>query len=215
MACMETSPEKDETEARFEGHLALAQIIALEYCNIPRALPEEALSEAQMALWRAANAYNPERGEFPAYASRAIRNSLNSLYAKQLKLAEVFPKSLDDAPAWKSTIESSSSTEDVSPKAKITDSKQDVRKSVQWEETSNILAIVLKHLNLRERVVIEAIRSGYSYSEIGTKLKVSKQTAHKIATGALQKIRANLSSLGYTGIDSVGLLKGFKSQSMG
>jgi len=168
MVLMEVSAQKDETEARFEGHMALAQVIALEYFNIPRALPEEALSEAQLALWRAANAYNPERGEFPAYASRAIRNALNTLYAKQLKMAEIFPQSLDESPKWVAVGLSNGSTFDASPKSRLKDQQQDVRKSAQWEETSTILTQVLERLNLRERVVIDAIRSGHSFSEIGS-----------------------------------------------
>jgi len=212
---MEVNPQKKEAEARFEGHLALAQVIALEYFNIPRALPDEALAEAQLALWRAANAYNPERGEFSPYASRAIRNSLNTLYAKQLKMAKVFPQSLDESPKWGNAGLSSGSTFDASPKSKIKDQKQDVRKVVQWEETTTILMQVLERLNLRERVVIDAIRSGHSFAEIGTKLSISKQSAHKIATIALGKLKSYLEEIGYTGLDTEGLLKGNRVKTIG
>ncbi len=204
---MEPTVVAEEATERFEAHLALAQIIALEYLNIPRALPEEALSEAQLALWRASNAFNPERGEFPAYASRAIRNALNTLYAKQLRMAEVFPQSLDDSPNWENVGLPSGSSFDASPNAKLRDQKQDVRKKVQWDETSTILSQVLGLLTLRERVIIDAIRSGHSFSEIGNKLSVSKQTAHKTGTSALAKIRKCLEEIGYTGLDTEGLLQ--------
>jgi RNA polymerase sigma factor (sigma-70 family) len=215
MAYMMLPDEMDKTEARFKDHLALAQVIALEYFNIPRGLPEEALAEAQLALWRAANAYNPERGEFPPYASRAIRNALNTLYAKQLKMAEVFPQSLDDSPNWGCVGLSSSSTVDVSPKSKLRDHKQDVRKKVQWEETSTILSQVLDRLNLRERIVIDAIKSGHSFSEIGLKLSVSKQSAHKIAATALEKVKKYLEEIGFTGLDTAGLLRGESQARLG
>jgi RNA polymerase sigma factor (sigma-70 family) len=204
---MEPPVAQEEATERFEAHLALAQVIALEYFNIPRALPEEALAEAQLALWRASNAYKPERGEFPAYVSKAIRNALNSLYAKQLRMAEVFPQSLDDSPNWANVGLPSGSTFEVSPKAKLRDQKQDVRKKVQWDETSTILSQVLGRLTLRERVIIDAIRSGHSFSEIGEKLSVSKQTAHKAGTSALAKIRTFLEEIGYTGLDTEGLLQ--------
>ena len=130
-------------------------------------------------------------------------------------MAEVFPQSLDESPNWGSVGLSNASTFDVSRKSKLKDQKQDVRKHVQWEETSTILCQVIEHLNLRERVVIDAIKAGHSFSEIGMKLSVSKQTAHKIGTAALEKIRKYLMEVGFKELDTAGLLKGDNSKRVG
>ena len=75
-------------------------MISLEYTNIPGVLSAEALSEAQQALFRASVTCDSERGEFAAYAAKAVRNALDSLYAKHLRIAKIFPESLDDSPNW-------------------------------------------------------------------------------------------------------------------
>ncbi len=53
----------------------------------------------------------------------------------------------------------------------------------------------------------EGIRDGKSYSEIGTSLGISKQAAHKLAGAAITTLRENLASMGFQGIDTLGLLK--------
>jgi DNA-directed RNA polymerase specialized sigma subunit len=76
----------DINEQLFYDHLALAEVVALEYSNIPRTNVDDAVSEAQQALLRAAQSYDPQKGDFTPLAARAIRNALNSFYAKQLRV---------------------------------------------------------------------------------------------------------------------------------
>jgi len=197
------------TESLFENHLSLAQVIALEYLNIPRVSSDESLSEAQQALWRAASAFDPSRGEFAPYAARAIRNALNTLYAKQLRLLSVFPVSLDAAPDW-SGISMDYQESSIGPSFSVPDQGHGVRKKVQLQESTAILDQVMKKLSLREKVVIQAIRAGHSYSEIGEKLSVSKQAAHQLGAKALSKLKSELEVLGFEGLDSEGLLKSRK-----
>jgi len=196
-------------ETLFEEHLPLAQVIALEYLNIPRVTSDESLSEAHQALWRASTAFNSSRGEFTPYAARAIRNALNTLYAKQLKLLSIFPFSLDDAPDWSGgTIgHQESSGEHIFV---VPDQAHGVRKNVQLQESSAILEKVMKKLSVREQVVVRAIREGHSFSEIGEKLLISKQAAHQVGTKALIKLRAELEKLGFQGLDTEGFLKSKK-----
>ncbi len=189
----------------FSQHLGLAEVISLEYTNIPGALPSEALSEAHQALFRASEAFDPARGEFSHYAARAVRNSLNSFYAKSLRLAKIFPKSLDDAPDWNHRIPDESAPSSYG--SGIGDSGQNVLVEVRRRESTSILDEILNHLSPRERIVVEGMRSGQSLSEIGEGMGISKQAAHKISTTALQKLRDRLSFLGYQGLDSKGLLK--------
>jgi hypothetical protein len=52
-----------------EDHLSLAEVIALEYANIPRCDLSEAISEAYQAVDRALNAYDPQKGDFTPFAA--------------------------------------------------------------------------------------------------------------------------------------------------
>jgi RNA polymerase sigma factor (sigma-70 family) len=185
-----------------EQHLGLAQVLAFDYANIPGVTLGEAASEAHGALIKASAGFDSAKGEFAPYAARAIRNSLNTLYAKQLRMARIFPRSLDDPPLG-ANVDQPSSSSGVEP----ADSRQDVRKSVKRRETQSVLADVLRHLSPREQIVIEQLRLGHSLSEIGTKLGISKQAVHKVSSPALAKVRAALEASGYSGLDSQGFLR--------
>jgi RNA polymerase sigma factor (sigma-70 family) len=187
-----------------EQHLGLAQVIALDYLNIPGASLDEAVSEARMALIRASEGFDPRKGEFAPYAARAVRNRLNSLYAKQLKMARLFPKSLDDPPTTNGT-EAREST--FNRKSAVQDSRQDVRKEVSQRESNSVLRNILRTLSPREQLVVEQMRLGKSLAEIGETLGVSKQAIHKIAAPALEKLRHKLIATGFEGLDSKGFLK--------
>ena len=196
---------KAAAEELFSNHAGLAQVISLEYTNIPMAQPTEIFAEAQQALFRAAQGFDPARGEFGPYAARAIRNALNTLYAKQLRFAKVFPKSLDEPPNW-AKFDPLESASDVAP-AESQDSKQDVLTQVRRRETGSIIEEVLRILSPRERIVVDGIRLGQSLSEIGKALGVSKQAAHKVSTAAIAKLHSQFARLGYQGVDSKGFLK--------
>ena len=196
---------KASAEELFSNHAGLAQVISLEYTNIPMAQPTEIFAEAQQALFRAAQGFDPARGEFGPYAARAIRNALNTLYAKQLRFAKVFPKSLDEPPNW-AKFDPLESASDVAP-AESQDSKQDVLTQVRRRETGSIIEEVLRILSPRERIVVDGIRLGQSLSEIGKALGVSKQAAHKVSTAAIAKLHSQFARLGYQGVDSKGFLK--------
>jgi RNA polymerase sigma factor (sigma-70 family) len=196
-------------EALFENHLSLAQVIALEYINIPSATSDESLSEAHQALWRASSAYDPSRGDFSPYAARAIRNALNSFYAKQLKLLSIFPVSLDGIPDW-AGISPGGQECTREPGFVIPDQGSGVRKMVQLQESNSILDQVMAKLTLREKVAVQAIREGHSFSEIGEKLSISKQAAHQLSTKALSKLKDELEAIGFTGLDTEGFLKSRK-----
>jgi RNA polymerase sigma factor (sigma-70 family) len=189
----------------FNDHLGLAKVIALEYTNIPGVTAEEAVSEAHQALLRASNGFEPTKGEFTSYAARSIRNALNSLYAKHLRFARIFPRSLDEPPDWSASRDTRSSAGGLL--GKIRDSKQDVESEISRRETARILSDLLNVLSPRERIVITALGQGKSLAEIGKKMGISKQAVHKISGPALAKLKDKLSGLGYRGLDSKGFLK--------
>jgi RNA polymerase sigma factor (sigma-70 family) len=187
-----------------EEHLFLAELIAFDYANIPGCQWDEARSEANVALIRAANAYDPIKGEFVAFASRVIRNALNSLYAKQLRLLKIFPKSVDD-PIVRPLSENYPPAISADGGFSI-ESAQDVRKDVRQRETSTVIDSLMNLLSPRERVIVGALKAGSSYAEIGDSLGISKQAAHKSAKSGLAKLRTGLDRLGYRGIASDGQL---------
>jgi RNA polymerase sigma factor (sigma-70 family) len=188
-----------------EDNLPLAEVIALEYANIPGGSVDDARSEARMALMRAADAYDSEKGEFIHFASRVMRNALNSLYAKQLRYARVFPKSLEDPVDW-SKINAGTGTDGSSDQLQPSDPKQDVLKEVRRQETLAALGAVLNLLSPRERLLLDALRNGSSYAEIGENLGVTKQAAHKAVKSGLAKLREGLARMGYRGLASDGHL---------
>jgi RNA polymerase sigma factor (sigma-70 family) len=194
-----------------EDHIFFAELIALDYANIPGCQWDEAKSEAYMGLIRASEAYDPQKGEFTAFASKVIRNALNSLYAKQLRILKIFPKSLDEPIVrWKSVDHSISS--DCDTLHSISPGTEDVRKEIRENEASVAIESVMNLLSPRERIAVEALRIGKSYPEIGGMLGISKQAAHKSARSGLDKLRAGLARLGYQGIASDGFLDSRKKE---
>jgi RNA polymerase sigma factor (sigma-70 family) len=188
-----------------EEHIFLAEVIAFDYANIPGCRWEDARSEASIALIRAAEAYDPAKGEFVSFSSRVIRNALNSLYAKQLRLLKIFPQSID-APIQFTAVKNRGHPALSTDGDFMVETGEDPRKAVRLRETSNVIETLMNLLSPRERVVVEALKTGRSYAEIGDSLGISKQAAHKSAKSGLGKLRAGLDRLGFQGIASDGLL---------
>ena len=181
-----------------EQNLGLARMIAYEYANIPGASMDEVVAEAGAALAAAARAFDPDKGQFTAYAGRAIRNALNSFFTRQLRYLKVHELTLDAA--------ATTSTSVAGPKDHP-DPGVDVVLAARAAESRRILEEVLAQLPSRSRLIVLGIREGKSYSEIGKELGISKQAAHKVAHAALQGLREKLEARGLSGIDSKGFLK--------
>jgi RNA polymerase sigma factor (sigma-70 family) len=188
-----------------EEYLFLAELIALDYANIPGCQLDEAKSEAKMGLVRAADAFDPNKGEFTPFASRVIRNALNSLYAKQLRMLKIFPKSLDE-PILRTNPELDSFSSESGDLQSISAGRDDVRKEIRKNEASAIMESIMNLLTPRERMAVEALRIGKNYPEIGETMGITKQAAHKSVRSGLDKLRAGLQRLGYEGVASDGLL---------
>lgn len=188
-----------------EDNLFLAELIALEYSNIPGCQGDDALSEANLGLIKAAEAYDPEKGEFTPFASRVIRNALNSLYAKQMRLFNHSPIAFhDDLTRSSQNYEFSSSFDCL--ERSILHEKVDAMREIREKEAAHVLSSVMKLLSPRERIAIKALRIGKNYPEIGESIGISKQAAHKLVRTGLDKLRDGLIKLGYNGIASDGLL---------
>ena len=188
------------TDDLVEQHLGLARMIAYEYANIPGASMDEVIAEAEAALAAAGRAFDPEKGQFTAYAGRAIRNALNSLFTRQLRYVKVHDFSLGADPTTSDSTNSSARKDHADPGA-------DVLVVARAEESRRILEEVLAELAPRSRLIVARIREGKSYSDIGVELNVSKQAVHKVGYAALQSLREKLEARGFSGIDSKGFLK--------
>jgi DNA-directed RNA polymerase specialized sigma24 family protein len=70
-----------------------------------------------------------------------------------------------------------------------------------------VLEELLATLTPQVRTIIGYIAQGHSYAEIGERLGISKQAAHKATTTALNDLREQLEARGFKGLDTQGLLK--------
>lgn len=183
-----------------EQHLGLARMIAYEYANIPGATLDEIIAEAQNALAAAGRAFDPAKGQFTAYAGRAIRNALNDYFGKQLRYVKANEFILDD------DANRSASTA-ATPEPRDRDPAADVTLDVRAAESRRILQEVIAELAPRSRQIVAQIWSGKSYAEIGGEIGISKQAVHKVGHAALQSLREKLELRGFGGVDSKGFLK--------
>src|SRR5271166_2164517 len=183
-----------------EQNLALARMIAYEYANIPGASLNEVVAEAESALASAGRGFDPAKGEFTAYAARAIRNTLNTFFAKQLRYVKAHEFILD-----KPTHDSASTAD--AQHALHRDPAADVALDVRAAESRRVLEEVISELPPRSCLIVQRIWEGRSYSEIGAELGISKQAVHKVGHAALQSVREKLEDRGFSGVDSKGFLK--------
>lgn len=181
--------------------LPLAARIAREFGNIPGLPPAEIEMAAQEALVHAASRFDPAKGDFTNYAATAIRNTLRDLYERQLRHHRHHVYDLDFPPTLTST----------SPEARIhqipNSDMPGVDQAAAMSESKNRLEQAMLALPPRLRLVAEGIRDGKSFSEIGTALGVSKQAAHKLAGAAISSLREALAAMGFSSLDTLGLLK--------
>lgn len=181
--------------------LHLAAKIAREFSNIPGLPHAEIDLTAQEALANAARHFDPAKGDFAAYAARAMRNALRDLYERQVRHHRHHVYELD-LPITEST---------TTPEARVQQLEAPdfplANHAAAALESGKRLEIAMVSLSPRLRLVAEGVRDGKSYSEIGSTLGVSKQAAHKLAGAAVAALRDRLEAMGFQGVDTSGFLK--------
>lgn len=188
-------------EERIKELLPLAARIAREFSNIPGLPHAEIEIVAQEALANAARHFDPAKGDFTAYAARAIRNALRDLYERQVRHHRHHIYDLD-LPITESATTPEARVQQVeAPDFPLAD------RAAAALESDKRLEMAMSNLSPRLRQVAEGIRDGKSYSEIGITLGISKQAAHKLAGAAIATLRERLESMGFQGIDTLGFLK--------
>jgi RNA polymerase sigma factor (sigma-70 family) len=187
-------------EARVNEFLPLAAKIAREFGNIPGLPDAEIELTAQEALAHAARLFDPAKGDFAAYAARAMRNALCDLYERQVRHHQHHVYNLD-VPITQSATNPEARVQQVPAR------DRPLADHAAALESGKRLEIAMSTLTPRLRLVAEGIRDGKSYSEIGTALGISKQAAHKLAGAAIATLREKLATMGFQELDTMGLLK--------
>ncbi|MDP3848914.1 MAG: sigma-70 family RNA polymerase sigma factor [Luteolibacter sp.] len=194
-------------EERVNELLPLAAKIAREFSNIPGLPHAEIDLAAQEALANAARHFDPAKGDFTAYAARAMRNALRDLYERQVRHHRHHIYDLD-LPITESATTPEARVQQVeAPDFPLAD------RAAAALESGKRLELAMESLSPRLRLVAEGIRDGKSYSEIGSMLGVSKQAAHKLAGAAVAGLRDRLEAMGFQGVDTLGFLKSCAKES--
>jgi RNA polymerase sigma factor (sigma-70 family) len=191
-------------EPDIEPYLPLARRLAREFSNIPGLGLAEIEITAQEALARAFRQHDASKGEFPPYAAQAIRNALKSLYDKQVRHHRHHNYVLDEvAPAGGDSTQ-------VARVHNVKDcGNPSVPEQVRFNQSKALLDKLMGTLSPRHRAVLEGLRDGRSYSEIGAAMGITKQAVQKIVHSALDALREKLAEHGFRGVDSQGFLESF------
>jgi RNA polymerase sigma factor (sigma-70 family) len=188
-------------EDRIKNLLPLAGKIAREFSNIPGLPHAEIDLAAQEALANAARHFDLTKGDFTAYAARAMRNALRDLYERQVRHHQHHIYDLDLPITESATTRVARVQQLQAIDIPMADH------AAAALESGKRLEMAMQTLSPRLRHVAEGIRAGKSYSEIGASIGISKQAAHKLAGAAITALREKLESMGFQGLDTMGLLK--------
>lgn len=185
---------REEASPLVVENLGLAQTIARSY-RVPGVDAADVEQEAMRALMRAAEGFDPAKGSFAAYAGRAVRNQLNTLYRDGVRDAAREPVSLDAA----------ANEEGESIGSLVPDATQDTVQSVRSNEAKAALKEALSKLGERPRRVIDGMVRGEDYEVIGQALGISRQAAQQLGARALEVLRKRLRQMGVLGVAEGGL----------
>jgi RNA polymerase sigma factor (sigma-70 family) len=193
-------------ELDIDPYLPLALRLAREFSNIPGLSLGEIEITAQEALARALRQHDPSKGEFSPYAAQAIRNALKSLYDQQVRHHRHHRYVLDE------TVRSDGNSTQAPRVQNLKDhGNPSVPQQARFNESKALLDNLLGSLSPRHRTVLEGVRDGRSYSEMGAVMGISKQAVQKIVHSALDALRQKLAERGFQGIDSLGFLESFQA----
>lgn len=173
-------------ETLFNTHLQLAARIGQSF-PIQGLSMEESTHEARIALWQAANAFDPTRGKFEGFASIVIRNHLRNVFGKARR-ASVEATSLD--------VENSSTVEDgaTTEKESIPAAEADPLLEAERADIRTVLRQSLAELTPAQKELLERFAAGESFAEIGREKGVSPAAIRQMALRAAERIRPDLES---------------------
>lgn len=166
------TPEQNALIESLQDPVGLMAYWANQFRNIPRTDHNDRVSEAGVALVKAAQSFDPEKNNnFRTYASGVIKNRLSNMYRN--KLVESRRVTSGSAPAVASDEESESLID-------ITPTPEDI--SIQEEELAQLrekageaLISVMERTSDRDRNILRDYASGMGMREVGNRNGVSPQ----------------------------------------
>ncbi len=150
---------------------------------------DDVLQEARVALWKAANTYQSDRGvSFGSYASTVIRNRLRSLYDAGKRQPQT--TSLDVP-----TMDAATDTR--------TDNVPSPIVRMASESDREVVTAAVAKLPEKPRRILERWLAGDDWRTIGTQEAMSHEGARRIATAAMNTLRADLRKAGVQSVEDV------------
>jgi len=177
----------------FEAHLDLALRIGRSFPLVGHAI-DESEQEARIALWKAANSYDPAKGEFQPFASTVIRNHLRNAYERtkrrSVEVTTLDVPAINQADAdGESLKETSILSSDASPLLEA--QRNDIRK---------ILLNGIATLTPSQQEALALYAEGNNYAEIAREKGVSKAAVRQMVQRAIIQVRPEVISRGVSGI---------------
>jgi len=169
-------------DALFSAHLKLAAKIGNRF-PIPGFSIDEGIQEARIALWKAANEFDPSRGDFEGFASIVIRNHLRNVFDRA-KRTTVEATTLDNIVV--------NETEETSEKENIPSNDADPLLEAERADIRKAIKQSLDALTPPQKELLERFAAGESYADIGREKGVSPAAIRQMALRALGQVRPNL-----------------------
>ena len=187
-------------EQRVEDNLGLAYSIADRYA-VPGMTRDEIRAEAAAALTKAANLFDPARGDFAAFVGATVRNHLNEVYNSELWEATHAGISLNEQIG--NEAESESRLTRVPDNAALPTDQQALIADIRTD-----LNKAISELPEHEQIVVEGILSGKTQDAIAEELGLSPAAISKRKVSLLKNLRTKLEDMGY---DRADILDAFRS----
>jgi RNA polymerase sigma-B factor len=167
----------EERRRLIEAHLPLARRLALRYAG--RGEPTDELTQVgALALIRAVDRCDPSRAELPAYLARCVDGEIRHHLRDHASVVRV-PR---DAPRRSASV--LPIDDELADGAELDD--------VLLERAA--LALAARRLDARERrIVLLVFFCGRTQCEVATELGLSQPQVSRLLSGALEKMRRQLS----------------------
>ncbi len=174
----------------FESRLELALRIARSIPIIGYSVDEQE-QEARIALWKAANAFDPSRGDFDPFASTVIRNHLLNVLKKAQRTAHFESTSLDVRATHEGEEESESLKETSIPSPDPSPLTEAERNDIRAALRDGISS-----LTPAQQEVLHSYAAGNSFAEIARQNGVSKAAVRQMVQRAADQVRPVIRSTG-------------------
>ena len=194
--------EGDNAADRIKQNIGLVDHLANQFRNIPGVEQDDVRSRARIALVKAAQQYDPSKGNFAPYASQSIRNGLKDLFGEQVRHVSTHLTTLD---------EMNPATEEPNS-ANVPDSTQNVEKQATSNDARQVLDKATSRLPAPLQLVIKGLEKGETLETIGRDYLngASRQQVYNLSKTATAGLRRILGELGIKSVDDAISLNSLK-----